>query len=195
MATCDFCPCNEKVNPVAQGRFHACWQCRTVSNKSKKTPIFYDILRGKYVAEPLARSESVLVLDLHNVCDRFTPQELAGLVRPFLEEGWQVTILSYVGSTTTTRIGAQDFALSLYKLVPDIDAYLCFRRGSLVEASNKGGFIKALGAPEVHFFDDSDDHIESGTHAGASSYLVTKDSPDAARTYIENTLKGIRQRD
>lgn len=184
---CSFCQCRDKVNPISNGWFAACWQCRSVSKKSKKEPLFYNILEGKYVDAPTPRAPRALVLDLHNVCDRFEPKEMAELAAPLAAKGWHVLVLSYVGSTTNTRLGAQDYAAEMHQHLPALDAYLCFQRGEGVLPSNKGGFIAALGAAETQFLDDGEDHIASGKAAGAVAHLVTK-NPHRARKFIAKTL-------
>lgn len=116
-----------------------------------------------------------LVLDLHNVCDLRTPQEMAELVAP-LSGKYQIVLLSYVGATTTTRLEAQDYMKMMHNAAPHIHCYLCFQRGDHVAMSDKGDFIAQLGAPETHFVDDGEDHIEAGKSAGATTYLIPKDA-------------------
>lgn len=193
--TCEFCKSRVSVQELE--RWTVCQNCKQVSKKCKKgSGVYYRIAdprtgvgaAGVYVTgdqlPDVAKSvgRDAIVFDFHNVADRFAPDEFAKLVAPFVKTH-TLHVLSYVGSTTPTRVEADADIQARMALVPELHGWLCFRRSEVVEAGNKGGFIRALGASSVCFFDDSEDHVASGKAAGADSVLVSsKDRREARRT-------------
>lgn len=191
---CEFCKSGENVEELE--RWTVCRSCKQVSKKCKKgSGLYYRIADpragvgapGVYVTgdqlPDVANSVShdALVFDFHNVADRFTPKEFAELVAPFVGSH-SLHVLSYVGSTTSTRVEADADIQARMALVPELQGWLCFYRSEAAKAGNKGGFIRALGATSVCFFDDSKDHVQSGKDAGADSVLVpSKSAPEAKR--------------
>lgn len=201
--TCEFCKSKEYVEELE--RWTVCRSCKQVSKKCRKgSGLYYRIadpgagegVAGVYVTgddlSDLAKSvgRPALVFDLHNVVDRFTPEEFAELVAPFVKSH-SLHVLSYVGSTTSTRVDADADIQARMALVPELQGWLCFRRSESVEPGNKGGFIRALGASSVCFFDDSSDHVASGLAAGADSVLVPTNSESAAKQVIGKKLREL----
>lgn len=107
------------------------------------------------------------------------------MVRPLMDKCQWVGVLSYVGSTTSTRIGADRDIYELQRLVPGLHGYLCFRRDERASPGSKGGFIQSLGMEEVHFYDDGKDHVDSGTAAGANAVLVSKNRGQGRKQVAE----------
>lgn len=201
--TCEFCKSKENVEELE--RWTACRSCKQVSKKCRKgSGLYYQIAdptagvgaAGVYVTgdqlPDVAKSvgRPALVFDFHNVTDRFTPEKFAELVAPFVKSH-SLHVLSYVGSTTSTRVGADADIQARMALVPELQGWLCFRRSEAVEPGNKGGFIRALGASGVCFFDDSSDHVASGLAAGADSVLVPTNSESAAKQVIVKKLREL----
>lgn len=201
--TCEFCKNGVDVEELK--RCTVCRNCKQVSKKCRKgSGLYYQIanpraeegVAGAYVtgdelagvAKSLGRP--AIVFDFHNVADWFRPEEFAELVAP-LVGSHSLHVLSYVGSTTPTRVGVDADIKARMALVPELQGWLCFHRSEVVEPGNKGGFIQALGATSVCFFDDSQDHVESGKAAGADSVLVPKNSELAAKRVISKKLRGV----
>jgi len=197
---CEFCKSGENVQE--QERWTVCQNCKQVSKKCRKgSGLYYQIAdpvagvgaAGVYVTgdqlPDVAKSmgRRALVFDFHNVADRFRPEEFADLVAPFVGS-YSLYVLSYVGSTTPTRVEADADIRAMMALVPELRGWLCFRRSEAVEPGNKGGFIRALGATSVCFFDDSEDHVKSGKAAGADSVLVPSKSALEAKRLIGKKL-------
>lgn len=186
-------------------RWTVCRNCKQVSKKCcKGSGLYYRIadpragegVAGTYVtgddlagvAKSLERP--AIVFDFHNVADWFRPKDFAELVAPFVGTH-SLHVLSYVGSTTPMRVGADADIQARMALVPELQGWLCFRRSEVAEAGNKGGFIRALGAMSVCFFDDSEDHVASGAAAGADSVRVPKNSELAAKRVIGKKLREL----
>jgi len=201
--TCEFCKSKENVEELKQ--WTVCRSCKQVSKKCKKgSGLYYRIAdpgagegaAGVYVTGDdvpgVAKSvgRPALVFDYHNVADWFGPEEFAELVAPFVRSH-SLHVLSYVGSTTPTRVGADADIQARMAVVPELQGWLCFRRSEAAEAGNKGGFIRALGATSVCFFDDSSDHVASGRAAGADSVQVPKNSELAAKRVIGKKLREL----
>ena len=197
---CEFC--KSGVDVTEGERWTICRLCKQVSKKCKKgSGQYYRIadgaadagtyLSGDELADAgAAVGRKALVFDYHNVVDRFTPEEFAELTKPFVASH-ALFVLSYVGSTTWTRVEADADIRARMVLVPGLQGYLCFRRSKTVEPGNKGGFIRALGAANVWFFDDSPDHVESGKAAGADCLLVSKEDGCEARRMIGLKLREL----
>jgi len=202
---CEFCKSGENVQELA--RWTVCQPCKQVSKKCRKgSGLYYQIAdptagvgaAGVYVTGDQlpdvakSRGRDALVFDLHNVADRFKPNlnEFAELVAPFVGS-YSLHVLSFVGSTTPTRVEADADIQAMMALVPELQGWLCFRRSEAVEPGNKGGFIRALGATSVCFFDDSEDHVESGKAAGADSVLVPLKSALEAKRVIGKKLREL----
>lgn len=175
MPACDFCAATERVK--VGDRWTACHACRSASKNAKKgTGLYYDAIERTYCEGKDLRVEAagdVLVLDLHNVTDMFSPEQFRELVAPLIPR-YHVVLLSYVGTTTRTRIDAEAQMREFHAALPMIDGYLCFRRGDTVAPGNKGHFISLVRAGKVTFLDDGADHIASGKAAGARCFLIPK---------------------
>lgn len=167
MSVCSFCSSTDRVH--VKENYNACYSCRSVSKKCKKnTGLYFDIKTNTYIegSELGGVGGRAVIFDLHNVADSMTPNQFCKLVTP-LTETFFVCILSYVGSTTETRKDATRYINELMMLVPKLKGYLCFRRDDRASPGSKGGFISCLSSSEVHFFDDSYDHVQSARAAKA----------------------------
>lgn len=180
-----------------------CTPCKQVSKKCKKgSGLYYQIalkqkeggvyLSGDELAETtLSSNKECIVFDYHNVTDLFTPEEFVQLVKPFIDN-YKIFILSYVGSTSKTRIEADEDIRKIMISLPKLQGFLCFRRGDTSQPGNKGGFIKSLKSKNTTFFDDSEDHISAGKDALASSFLVPVDKGnDESKDFIRDNLNNF----
>lgn len=173
---CEFC-LNDTETSVwksSRGReWNRCTPCAQVSKKCKKgAGIYYSVgdscyLTGEELAAHYAdEAERHVLLDLHGVTDLFTPEEFKEIMS-VVPEGTVVKILSFVGSTTQTRVDAHHQILEY-----GVPGYLCFARKDTAGAGSKGGFIVATGvADALVFADDSEDHVASAKDAGAKDVL------------------------
>lgn len=193
---CDFCP--GAIDVQQKLKYKACRDCRMVQKlASKNCGVYYDAKHGKYVSgdniheryhgQESDVQSSFLVLDLHNVVDLLTPNELADATAP-LRQFNNIIILSFVGTTTETRIQAQKDMVLYRELIPDLDTYLCFKRGDAPAPGNKGHFIAMMQpASSIHFLDDHEDHIKAGLAAGATVHHV----PDGTKAKVIETLQSL----
>ena len=167
-------------------QWEACHACRSVSKKCKKgSGLYYNVVSHEYESEISMVSGNAVVFDLHNVVDRFEPKEFVDqIASAYLLANYTVYVLSYVGSTTGTRLGAQEFMEEIRQHCEDISCYLCFRRDEKATPGSKGGFIAQLNAESVVFFDDGEDHVKSATAAGAKATLINKDSKRARQQLL-----------
>lgn len=171
---CDFCPETQGVEQ--KKKYKACHTCRTASKKAGQgSGLFYDSINKQYVdgdALPAVVVARALVLDLHNVTDLLSVPEFIEHVGPLKDKYDHVVLLSYVGTTTDTRTGAETQMREFHEGLPWIHGYLCFKRGAAVATGNKGDFIGRLQAIHVDFLDDHEDHIAAGRESGAVSHLI-----------------------
>lgn len=181
---CTFCGSNEKVVPCKQ--WEACHACRGVSKKCKKgSGVYYNVVSHEYQSEVPMVSGNAAVFDLHNVVDRYEPKEFVDrIASKYLVANYTVYVLSYVGSTTNTRLEAQEYMEEIQQHCEHINCYLCFHRDDKATPGSKGGFITQLNAESVVFFDDGDDHVRSAEAAGAKAILIDKDSERARQQLI-----------
>lgn len=174
MSVCSFCSSTDRVH--VKENYNACYSCRCVSKKCKKnTGLYFDIKSNTYVegSELSAIQENrAVIFDLHNVADCMPANQFARLVNPLTEAYDFVGILSFVGSTTETRKDATRYINELMMWVPKLRGYLCFRRDDRASPGSKGGFITCLSSSEVHFFDDSYDHVQSARAAKANAVQI-----------------------
>ena len=139
---CEFC--KSGVGVSVGERWTICRLCKQVSKKcGKGSGQYYRIadgakdagtyLSGDELADVgAAVGRKALVFDFHNVVDRFTPEEFAEMIKPFADNH-ALFVLSYVGSTTRTRVEADADIRARMVLVPGLQGYLCFRRSDKVE--------------------------------------------------------------
>lgn len=175
--SCRFCPSRKDVNEK-----EICVHCRRVSKACKKgTGIYYNVKTKTYVqGDELNEPNPCIIFDLHGVADLFTLQEFIQLVQPLQSK---VYLLSYVGSTTNTRLGACQWMEDLIKLAPHVNAFLCFARKDSPAPGNKGGFIQSLGSPDVTFLDDGKDHIEAAKNV-SKAHLVPSDGKNFVQEIV-----------
>lgn len=162
MPTCSFCRISEGV-PWKE--FSLCNTCKKLSKKiSKSEGIYYDVLNTKYITgDEIPGFSNATILDLHGVADLLTPEELP--------KG-NIIILSYVGTTTQTRITAHN-DIMLFKDTIE-GGYLCFRKEPTLHTGNKGHFIMKMcnnGGSCKLFVDDSEDNCSSVLHAEEVLFL------------------------
>lgn len=176
---CQFC---HSVDDVQQKpKFTACRACLTLQKRMKRdTGLFYDVMGRRYMTGADIRTEfskdkRLLVLDLHGVTDLLSKAEFADMVTRVEAAGFRVILLSYVGTTTQTRIDAQTDMLAYMAHAANVCAFTCFHRGDTVELSNKGHFVQMLMDPEttVHFFDDGLDHVMAVGSVGSVGSIDT----------------------
>lgn len=180
--TCKFCPETKTVNEKG-----ICDQCRRLSKTCRKgTGIFYNVKTKSYVdGDSLIESSPCIIFDLHGVADLFTVDEFSNLIKPILNR--KVYILSYVGSTTNTRLEACEWLEKLLQISPNVKPYLCFYRKNVMATGNKGGFISMLSCPNVIFLDDSEDHFMSAASL-STAYLVPE---EGGKVFVEEIVKEL----
>jgi hypothetical protein len=191
---CSFC--QSRLDVLPKGQYQACKACRQVSKRCKKeTGLYYNVESKNYVHGDTLRPRNVpegraVVFDLHNVADQFDPEDFVKLIRPLVDKYEWVAVLSFVGSTTKTRLDADAQIKKMMYLLPEIKGYLCFARKEAADAGTKGGFIRALNVAECWFYDDSSDHIASATAAGAHATLIHMDRL-TARSQLETAVNAL----
>jgi hypothetical protein len=136
---------------------------------------YYSVNDGVYVSGSELNIASTgskrVVLDLHGVTDLFTTNEFIGLMSKKPDD-CNVTILSYVGTTTSTRIAAHHQILELAEGT-GVKGYLCFARSDEPKPGNKGGFVGAMcNVSDITFADDSEDHVEAVSKTGANAVHI-----------------------
>lgn len=143
MELCSFCSQPSEKIP--------CQRCKRLGKeKSKADSVFFDVDNCKYVnAQELHfASAPWLVVDLHKTADLLTVQEFNNAVKG---RNVKLLMLSYVGTTTQTRLHAQEQLRSM-----DADRrFLCFRKDDQRLVGTKGHFMEAAGfAPGTVLLDD-----------------------------------------
>jgi len=180
---CSFCRLEggEIWEKVKEGQptvtYNRCSTCKTISKKCKKgKSMYYSIEQTVYVPgdkidlnlnSKVSSDPRLLVLDYHNVTDLFNPEELTEILKNLKIP---VIILSYVGSTTITRINTHAEVLD-YKL----PGWLCFQKKETADPGSKGhflGILKEQGFRPI-LFDDSEDNIMSALAADCDARLIT----------------------
>ena len=185
-----------------KSKFAACRVCLKVQKQLKHdSGIYFDVLARAYRTGDEVRAQfptlncRKLVLDLHGVTDLLSVPDFAQLTSSALAAGVDhVVLLSYVGTTTQTRIEAQAAMEQYVREVTAgnqllVSAFVCFHRGGTVEPSNKGHFVQMLHAPSVLFFDDSTDHVSAAQSAGADAHLVTTEDPGVLIAQVRTALR------
>jgi hypothetical protein len=160
--SCTFCKTSEG-EPWKE--FIVCNTCKKVSKKaSKGEGVYFDVFNSKYITgDDIPGFSDVTILDLHGVADLLTPEEMP--------EG-NIIILSYVGSTTNTRITAHDDIMSRKDTIKG--GYLCFKKGPTLHTGNKGHFIMKMcnnGGNCTLFVDDSEENCASVLHSEEVMFL------------------------
>ena len=191
MSICSFC-LRDYGSPWVTKRgdtFSKCTKCAQVSKKCRKGDgIYYSIddacyLTGTELAahfadktkpavdasgtevEAKAPARQVL-LDCHGVLDLFEPDEFKEILSS-LPAGTKVAVLSFVGSTTGTRVSAHQQILKY-----GVPGYLCFARSDTPSPGSKGGFVQSTGV-KLSFADDSTDHVASVKATGSVALHVS----------------------
>ena len=197
--SCQFC--GSQTDVQQKSKFAACRVCLKVQKRLKHdSGVYFDVLARAYRTGDEVRAQFAtptcrrLVLDLHGVTDLLSMPDFAQLTDSALAAGVDhVVLLSYVGTTTQTRIEAQTAMEQYVREVghqPLVSAFVCFHRGDTVEPSNKGHFVQMLHAPSVLFFDDSTDHVSAAQNAGADAHHVMTEDPSVLLAQIRAALRG-----
>ena len=141
-----------------------------------------------------SEEDKVIVFDVHNVVDRYEPEEFKKIVNT-LSKDIKIVILSYVGSITGTRLYTQQYLKDNFSEFDD--KFFCFKKSSYCEPGTKGFFMQRLGAEKVILFDDSQKNIDSAFDCGKKAVKIHSDREEndediiLARKNIEDAINSI----
>ena len=175
MESCSFCHTRKGE---AFKTFYRCSTCKRLSKDARKGTGLYFLVDelsytpGRTLAKYISSlpSSKALVIDLEKTLNLLSPSEFADYTTKLQERGWTIVILSYVGTTTATRVAAHQEILGY---TADFRV-LCFRRGDMLNPGNKGYLLGLLRNffTELIFLDDSEDHVTSGLLAKADARQI-----------------------
>lgn len=174
MSKCSFC-LNECDGSLWK-EYIRCDYCKKLQKLCKKdNGIYYHIKTQTYfygvdinlnIDINNSDDKRLLVLDFHNVCDLFKPDDLYKVLE---NVSIPIIILSHVGTTTQTRINAHHEILE-YKY----DSWFCFKKKNNANPGTKGHFmsmLKTKGFLPI-LLDDSQDNIDSALSADCKAHLI-----------------------
>ena len=175
MPNCAFCSAETdliwKENP-------RCETCRTMCNKCHTdSGIYFNVDSSCYVTgEELhdvikADGKKVVIFDFHKVLDTIDPEIYNGLYAKRTSTDTIYVILSYVGSTTKTRIGAQE---DMIKYKANFH-FTCFRKKMTAELGTKGHLMKMLDTEDATLLDDNHKNCACAINAGHKAIQIMDD--------------------